>query len=202
MRPVSSPSPWAVRQAQTGASISLTSVMTTSLSTGALPEPDARGHLLRVPPQAQARAGDVVRDAEPGDGRAGTTGCGEVEDHPGPDAGDPHARRQNARAAQRSATPRRSRVARPPIAPITPPAVTHSRSRAMSLAPPGTQLRNMTGAAATARTGMARVRGSSWCSDLADDEEDEQRADQVNTHAPSVPRGPAPGRQPPDGTAG
>ena len=50
-----------------------------------------------------SRAGDVVGDAEGGDGRAGAVGRGEVEDHPGPDAGDPHARRQGAGAAQRPA---------------------------------------------------------------------------------------------------
>ena len=38
--------------------------------------------------------------------------------------------------------------------------------------------------------------------DLADDEEDEQCVDQVNIHAASVPRGPAPGRQPSDGSPG
>jgi hypothetical protein len=38
--------------------------------------------------------------------------------------------------------------------------------------------------------------------DLADDEEDEQGVDQVNVHAASVPRGPAPARQPPGGSPG
>ena len=38
--------------------------------------------------------------------------------------------------------------------------------------------------------------------DLADDEEDEQRVDQVNVHAASVPRGPGRARHPLDGSPG
>ena len=38
--------------------------------------------------------------------------------------------------------------------------------------------------------------------DLADDEEDEQRVDQVNVHAASVPRGPRRARHPADGSPG
>ena len=87
-----------------------------------------------------SRAGDVVRDAECGDGRAGAVGRGEVEDHPGPDAAiHMPAARVPARPSGRPSAPGRSRVARPPIAPMAAPADTHSRSSAMSLPPPGTE---------------------------------------------------------------
>jgi hypothetical protein len=46
------------------------------------------------------RAGDVVRDGEPGDGRAGAVARGDREGQPGTDAADPHAGGQDARAAQ------------------------------------------------------------------------------------------------------
>jgi hypothetical protein len=58
------------RRIRKGASISLTSVMTTSLSTGALPEPDARGHLLRV----RAQSSHGLRISPPATREAGTCG--------------------------------------------------------------------------------------------------------------------------------
>ena len=69
-----------------------------------------------------------------------------------------------ARPSARPSAPRRSRVARPPTAPMAAPADTPSSSSAMSLPPPGTECRNMTAAAATASTGTARDRRSRECS--------------------------------------
>ena len=54
---------------------------------------------------------------------SGAVRGGEREGHPGADPGDPHASRKPAGAAQRRpSVPRRSRVARPPTAPMAAPA--------------------------------------------------------------------------------
>ena len=108
-----------------------------------------------------------------------------------------------ARPSGRPPEPRRSWVARPPIAPMAAPAE-HAR-----------QVQRDVAAAARHRVQEHHGRGADCedrdgqgpqvelvLADLADDEEDEQRVDQVNIHAASVPRGPVPGRQPPGGTTG
>src|SRR5207249_535474 len=67
-------------------------------------------------------------------------------------------------AGSRLAGLRRSLVVSPATAPIVAPAATQASSRMMSLPPPGTECRNRTAAAPTARTGPASERRSSGCS--------------------------------------
>src|SRR6266516_2967027 len=69
-----------------------------------------------------------------------------------------------ARPRARPSEARRSLVVSPATAPIVAPAATQASSRVMSLPPPGTECRNSTAAAPTARTGPASERRSSGCS--------------------------------------
>ena len=129
-------------------------------------------------------------------------GRGEVQDHPGADAGDPHARRRDAGAAQR------------PAVGAGPQCVADRRPRPGPRRPRQQVQRNV---AAAARHGVQEHHGGGAdgqdrdrqgpqvelvLADLADDEEDEQRVDQVNVHAASVRRGPGRARHPVDGSPG
>ena len=135
---------------------------------------------------------------------AGAVGRGEVEGHPGADAGDPHARRQDAGAAQRPAAGDRAQPGGQ--------AADRAHGRAGRQA---RQVQREVAAAAGHRVqehdgggGDGQDRDGQGAqvelvlADLADDQEDEQCVDQVNVHAASVPRGPAPGRQPLGGSPG
>ncbi len=131
-------------------------------------------------------------------------GRGEVQDHPGADAGDPHARRRDAGAAQR------------PAVGADPQVRSQAADRAQGRA--GRQAEQVQrNVAAAARHGVQEHHGGGAdgqdrdrqgpqvelvLADLADDEEDEQRVGQVNVHAASVPRGPGRARHPVDGSPG
>ena len=131
-------------------------------------------------------------------------GRGEVEDHPGADAGDRHARRQDAGAAQR------------PAAGACPQVRSQAACRAQGRAGrQAEQVQRDVAAAVRHRVQEHHGGGADGqdrdgqgpqvqlvLADLADDEEDEQRVDQVNVHAASVPRGPGRARHPVDGSPG
>ena len=145
-----------------------------------------------------AGAGDAVRDAEGGDGRAGAVGRGEVEDHPGPDAGDPHARRQGTRAAQRQAVGAQPQPGGQAADRAHNRAGRHAQQVQRDVATAAghrVQEHDGSGGHGQNRDGQG-PQVELVLADLADDEEDEQRVDQVNIHAASVPRRPAPRRQP------
>ena len=135
--------------------------------------------------------------------RRGPVGRGDVEDHPGADAGDPHARRQNTRRGPaRPSAPARRCVARPPTSPGRAGRQAEQVQRDVAAAARHrVQEHHGGGADGQDRDGQG-PQVELVLADLADDEEDEQRVDQVNVHAASVPRGPGQAGHPVDGSPG